>query len=127
MAEKQPRTTSIPETALPPQIAVSKHFVPHILSTREGGWARQTGVELAGKTLGLLGLGRIGDTDPTIFLALLLHGPFSRLAFPSRQDFHGRFVSAVTPAVAPAVTQVRALCDGGDRGALSPPSSPPPR
>merc|ERR1719329_1702292 len=41
-------------------IACSKHFWIHLHSTKEGGWKRKTGIELAGKTLGVIGMGRIG-------------------------------------------------------------------
>jgi D-3-phosphoglycerate dehydrogenase len=41
-------------------IAVVKHFVPHLREVKTGNWKRITGNELAGKTLGVLGMGRIG-------------------------------------------------------------------
>ena len=42
-------------------IAVAKNFRPHLHSTNDGGLKRITGHELAGKRLGILGLGRIGQ------------------------------------------------------------------
>src|SRR5207244_1029929 len=41
-------------------IALAKHFWPHLRSTKSGGWKRITGSELAGKTIAILGMGRIG-------------------------------------------------------------------
>ncbi len=41
-------------------IALAKHFWPHIKSVKSGGWKRQTGTELFGKTIAILGMGRIG-------------------------------------------------------------------
>jgi D-3-phosphoglycerate dehydrogenase len=41
-------------------IALAKHFWPHLKSVKSGGWKRQTGSELAGKTIAILGMGRIG-------------------------------------------------------------------
>jgi len=41
-------------------LALEKHFLFHTDSTRSGGWNRKTGRELAGKTLGIIGMGRIG-------------------------------------------------------------------
>jgi D-3-phosphoglycerate dehydrogenase len=41
-------------------IALAKHFWPHLRSTKEGGWKRITGTELFGKTIAVLGVGRIG-------------------------------------------------------------------
>src|SRR6187455_2752262 len=41
-------------------IALAKHFWPHVKSVKGGGWKRITGSELAGKTIAILGMGRIG-------------------------------------------------------------------
>ncbi len=41
-------------------LALEKNFLFHTDSTRSGGWKRKTGHELLGKTLGIIGLGRIG-------------------------------------------------------------------
>jgi D-3-phosphoglycerate dehydrogenase len=41
-------------------IAVAKNFWVHMKSVKAGEWKRQTGSELFGKTLGVIGLGRIG-------------------------------------------------------------------
>lgn len=52
--------TTVAEHALGLMIACSKHFWLHMKAVKEGAWKRQTGSELAGKTLGVLGMGRIG-------------------------------------------------------------------
>ena len=41
-------------------LAGARHLVPESASLREGGWQRHVGDDLAGRTLGLLGLGHIG-------------------------------------------------------------------
>jgi D-3-phosphoglycerate dehydrogenase len=41
-------------------LALEKHFLFHTDSTRAGGWKRQTGHELLGKMIGIVGMGRIG-------------------------------------------------------------------
>jgi D-3-phosphoglycerate dehydrogenase len=41
-------------------LMLAKHLVAHANSVKQGQWKRITGIELAGKTLGILGLGRIG-------------------------------------------------------------------
>jgi D-3-phosphoglycerate dehydrogenase / 2-oxoglutarate reductase len=41
-------------------IALAKHFWPHLRSTKSGGWKRITGNELYGKTIAVLGVGRVG-------------------------------------------------------------------
>ncbi len=52
--------TTVAEHAFGLMIALAKHFWPHLRSTKEGGWKRITGNELYGKTLAVLGVGRIG-------------------------------------------------------------------
>lgn len=52
--------TTVAEHAYGLMIAVAKNFWYHLKSTKVGGWKRLTGHELYGKTLGILGLGRIG-------------------------------------------------------------------
>lgn len=42
-------------------LALARQFIPAHLSTQAGGWDRFTGVELTGRTLGLVGFGRIGQ------------------------------------------------------------------
>jgi D-3-phosphoglycerate dehydrogenase len=41
-------------------LALEKNFLFHTDSTRAGGWKRKTGHELFDKTIGIIGLGRIG-------------------------------------------------------------------
>ena len=41
-------------------LALEKNFLFHTDSTRGGGWKRKTGHELFEKTIGIIGLGRIG-------------------------------------------------------------------
>ena len=41
-------------------LALEKHLLIHTDSTRAGGWKRQTGRELFDKTIGIVGMGRIG-------------------------------------------------------------------
>ncbi|MEX0886635.1 MAG: phosphoglycerate dehydrogenase [Phycisphaeraceae bacterium] len=52
--------TTVAEHAIGLMIAATKHFWPHMRAVKDGQWKRQTGTELAGKTLGVLGMGRIG-------------------------------------------------------------------
>jgi D-3-phosphoglycerate dehydrogenase / 2-oxoglutarate reductase len=52
--------TTVAEHAIGLMIAVAKGFWFHMKATKAGKWSRQTGCELYGKTLGVLGLGRIG-------------------------------------------------------------------
>ncbi len=41
-------------------LAIEKHLLFHADSTRQGGWKRKTGREISGKTIGVVGMGRIG-------------------------------------------------------------------
>lgn len=52
--------TTVAEHAFGLLIGLTKHFWPHLRSTKAGQWKRITGGELAGKRFALLGLGRIG-------------------------------------------------------------------
>ena len=52
--------TTVAEHTFGLMIALAKHFWPHLKSTKAGGWKRITGTELAGKTIAVLGVGRIG-------------------------------------------------------------------
>lgn len=52
--------TTVAEHTFGLMIALAKHFWPHLRSTKSGEWKRITGSELFGKTLAILGMGRIG-------------------------------------------------------------------
>jgi D-3-phosphoglycerate dehydrogenase len=52
--------TTVAEHTFGLMIGVAKHFWSHLKSVKDGQWKRRTGIELYGKTLGVIGLGRIG-------------------------------------------------------------------
>jgi len=52
--------TTVAEHAIGLMISVAKSFPFHFATVKSGQWKRQTGNELFGKTLGVLGVGRIG-------------------------------------------------------------------
>jgi D-3-phosphoglycerate dehydrogenase len=52
--------TTVAEHCFGLMIALAKHFWPHLRSTKSGGWQRITGNELFGKSIAVLGVGRIG-------------------------------------------------------------------
>ncbi len=52
--------TTVAEHTIGLMIAVAKNFWFHMRAVKAGQWKRQTGSELYGKTLGVIGLGRIG-------------------------------------------------------------------
>ena len=52
--------TTVAEHTIGLMIAVAKNFWFHMRAVKQGQWKRQTGTELFGKTLGIIGLGRIG-------------------------------------------------------------------
>ncbi|GDX97237.1 hypothetical protein LBMAG47_29020 [Planctomycetia bacterium] len=52
--------TTVAEHAFLLLLALEKNFLFHVDSTRAGSWKRQTGRELLGKRIGIVGMGRIG-------------------------------------------------------------------
>ena len=52
--------TTVAEQTFGLMISVAKHFWMHLASVKAGGWKRKTGTELFGKTIAIIGLGRIG-------------------------------------------------------------------
>ncbi|MEO0452594.1 MAG: phosphoglycerate dehydrogenase [Verrucomicrobiota bacterium] len=52
--------TTVAEHAFLLMLSLSKKFVDHVNWVRDGNWKRVTGHEIAGKKLGIVGLGRIG-------------------------------------------------------------------
>lgn len=54
-------TTSVAELAVGLFFALARNIVSISASTQQGGWKRIRGVEITGKTLGLVGLGSIGQ------------------------------------------------------------------
>lgn len=52
--------TTVAEHTFGLMIMLAKHLRVHSNSVKKGEWKRVTGIELAGKTLGIIGLGRIG-------------------------------------------------------------------
>lgn len=47
-------------------LGLSRHLVEEVTSVREGGWQTAVGTDLAGRTLGVVGLGRIGVQVATV-------------------------------------------------------------
>jgi len=61
---------SVAETAISFVIADSKNLYESISNTREHGWAKMTGYEVQGKTIGIIGFGAVGKEVAKIAWAL---------------------------------------------------------
>ncbi len=85
--------TSVAEHALAMILALTRHIGPAFVSVREGRWepGRFTGMELRGKTLGIVGLGPIGAE-----MARLGAGLGMRLIGWTRRPSPARAVHGVT-------------------------------
>jgi D-3-phosphoglycerate dehydrogenase len=91
--------TTVAEHTIGLMIAVAKSFWFHARAVKAGTWKRQTGSELFHKTLGVLGLGRIGKEvvkrASAFGMSLIGHGnhwddelaaKYNLKRFPTRQD-----------------------------------------
>ena len=76
-------TIAASEHTIALMLAVSRNIVPAVVSTKEAKWNRDkfTGNELLGKTLGVMGFGRIGRKVVNIALAIgmkvIVYDPFA--------------------------------------------------
>lgn len=64
---------SVAETAISFVIADSKNLYNSIANTREHGWAKITGYEIQGKTIGIIGFGAIGKEVAKMAWGLGMH------------------------------------------------------
>ncbi|AYG02186.1 D-2-hydroxyacid dehydrogenase family protein [Gryllotalpicola protaetiae] len=64
---------SVPELTLGMMIALTRHFAEEDASIRAGGWQHTIGPGLQGKTLGVLGLGRLGGPVADLARAFGMH------------------------------------------------------
>lgn len=64
---------SVAETAMSFVIADSKNLYDSIANTREHGWAKMTGYEIQGKTIGIVGFGAIGKEVAKMAWGLGMH------------------------------------------------------
>lgn len=55
-------SSGAPELTWALLLAMARHVVAESTSLREGNWQREVGVDLKGKTIGIVGLGNIGST-----------------------------------------------------------------
>lgn len=62
-------TTAAPELAWALILATSRRIPQHDRAVREGGWGNTIGSSLSGKTLGVLGLGKVGSQVARVGLA----------------------------------------------------------
>jgi phosphoglycerate dehydrogenase-like enzyme len=83
---------SAPELAIGLMLALARHIPHHHAGMRRGGWETRVGAELAGKTLGILGLGRVGTRVARVGQAL---GMSIVAAGPTLTDERARRAGAI--------------------------------
>ena len=81
--------TTVAEHAFGLMVGLSKHFKMHLREVEAGNWKRQTGTELAGKTLGVIGMGRIGKE--VIKRGVAFGMPVLAYRFPENDAFAARY------------------------------------
>jgi phosphoglycerate dehydrogenase-like enzyme len=86
---------SVAETAISFIIADSKNLYESFESTKQGGWAKLTGYEIGGKTVGIIGFGAIGKE-----VAKMAYGLGMKVlaydVFPINEEFASKFDVEVT-------------------------------
>ena len=70
VTETRGSSGSAPQLTVGLMLALARHIPRHDAAMRAGGWERRVGLELSGKTLGVLGLGRIGSQVAAVGRAL---------------------------------------------------------
>jgi len=84
-------------------LALAKGLIPQHLATRSGNWPRQTNLPLRGRTLGIVGLGRIGKAVALrglcFQMAIVAYEPFPDMQFVKR---HGISLAPLEQAFAQA-------------------------
>ena len=84
-------STAVAELTLGLMFALARHLIPAHVSTAQGDWQRQkfTGVELAGRILGIIGFGRIGRLlavrARACGMQIAVHDPFLSATAPEIQ------------------------------------------
>ena len=91
-------SVSVAEMALGLMLALARKIPTAQLDTSQGGWARKrfTGMELYGKTLGIVGLGQIGEMTATrgraLGMNILAHDAFLNSGSPQLKPLEARLV-----------------------------------
>ncbi|MGN6205425.1 D-2-hydroxyacid dehydrogenase family protein [Humibacter sp.] len=81
---------SVAELTIGMMIALTRHFVEEDAAVRSGGWQHIIGPGLAGRTLGVLGLGRLGVPVARLAQAIGMHViAWSRTLTAERAAEHG--------------------------------------
>jgi len=102
----------VAELAIGMMLSLARHIPPSSAAIKAGGWKRYSGVEIEGRTLGLLGCGKIGKTVAALASALgmkvLAHDVYPDPGFRPSEDFaydsfenvltHSDFISLHCPA-----------------------------
>ena len=101
-------------------LGLARHLVPEATGVRDGGWQSTVGRDLAGHTLGLLGLGRIGSQVASVGVAFGMDVvAWSRNLTPHRAAAAGARAASLDEVLATSdVVSVHLPLAEGTRGLL---------
>lgn len=88
-------SAAVAELVLAHMLVLARKMIPANLSLREKRWAKKQceGIEISGKTLGIIGMGRIGQTLSQKAIALGMRVIYSDVMGPMKVDQECKFVS----------------------------------
>jgi phosphoglycerate dehydrogenase-like enzyme len=113
---------SVAELAIALMLALARRIPLHDRSVRRGKWSRRTGIELEGKTLGIVGCGAIGkevlQMGRGLGMEVLVHDPYADAEIPSVSLEKLLSTSDVVSVHMPLTEETAGMLDGERLGSM---------